>query len=326
VPGRRAANWRRDGSGTGSTRAVTVLEEHETAMGWHHRFQYACNALMAGRLDKAAEGFGRLPEPRDAAWALAREKVRRMLARAGTARTVTLLDHRDLRGWHCVLAGGVLGRLSPYGFGAGMTGRQAYARDSTGSCAAALQRLRLILGAADTSPELGTLLPGRSSQVTGTTAASVLGLPTADFDPGNPAANALVVAYNLTKTDPVAVAALRERAPGQDLFERATCWTDPPRVTAVVSGLPGQMVVRPWAGQLRRLEDGTAGEGPADDRPAGRGRRYRHRRHRTRAGPGRREHCGGPLRGPAPVRRRGHVRGCTRTRRRLARRRPGVRS
>jgi hypothetical protein len=27
------------------------------------------------------------------------------------------------------------------------------------------------------------------------------------------------------------------------------------------------MVVAPWAGKMRRLEDGTVGQGPADDRP-----------------------------------------------------------
>ena len=55
-------------------------------MGWLHRFQYVYNALMAGSLDKAADGFGRLPEPHDTAWIPARDKVRRMLARAGIAR------------------------------------------------------------------------------------------------------------------------------------------------------------------------------------------------------------------------------------------------
>ena len=45
------------------------------------------------------------------------------------------------------------------------------------------------------------------------------------------------------------------------------CWTDPPRVTADVSGLLGQTVVPPWAARLRRLDDGTPGQGPADDRP-----------------------------------------------------------
>ena len=93
-------------------RAVAVLEEHQSAMSWLHRFQYVYNALMAGALDTAADGFTRLPEPQDTAWAPAREKVRRMLARAGTARAVTPLDRRDLRGWHYVLTGGVLATLS----------------------------------------------------------------------------------------------------------------------------------------------------------------------------------------------------------------------
>jgi hypothetical protein len=249
-------------------RAVTVLEEHEPAMGWLHRFQYVYNALMAGRLDKAADGFARLPEPAEAAWIPARDKVRRMLARAGTVSPVTPLDHRDLRGWHYVLTGGVLAALSRYGFEAGMTVRWAYVSDSAAGCAAALHRLRVILGAAGAAPQAVALLPDRSSQILGAAAAAALGLPAAGFDPAKPAAHSLVVAYDLTATDPAAVAALRERAPGQVLFERATCWTDPPRVTADVTGLLGQAVVPPWAAQMRRLDDGTAGRGPADDRPA----------------------------------------------------------
>ena len=191
--------------------------------------------------------------------------------------TVTSLDRQDLRGWHYVLTGGVLASLSPYGFDA-MTGRWAYVSDSVAGCAAALGRLKLILDAAGTAPESVALLPDRSSRILGAAAAATLGLPATDFDPGKPAAHSLVVAYDLTKTDPGAVAALRERAPGQVLFERATCWTDPPRVTADVSGLLGQAVVPPWAAQLRRLDDGTTGQGPADDRPV-RSRRRRNRRH-----------------------------------------------
>jgi hypothetical protein len=135
------------------------------------------------------------------------------------------------------------------------------------ACAVALLRLKLILDAADTAPESAALLPDRSSRILGAAAAATLGLPTTNFDPGKPAAHSLVVAYDLTETDPSTVAALRERAPGQILFERATCWTDPPRVTADVSGLLGQTVVPPWATQMRRLEDGAVGQGPADDRP-----------------------------------------------------------
>ena len=149
-----------------------------------------------------------------------------------------------------------------------MTGRWAYLSDSAGGCAAVLQRLRLILGAAGTASEAVALLPDRSSPILGAAAAAVQGQPATDFDPGKPAANCLVVAYDLTGTDPDAVTALRERAPGQVLFERATCWTDPPRVTADVSGLLAQTIVPPWAAQMRRFDDGTVGQGPADDRPA----------------------------------------------------------
>jgi hypothetical protein len=66
---------------------------------------------MAGDQEKEAAGVGRLPEPDDAAWRPAREKVRRMLALAGTVRAATPLDRQDLRGWHYVLTGGVLATL-----------------------------------------------------------------------------------------------------------------------------------------------------------------------------------------------------------------------
>ena len=248
-------------------RAVAVLEDHEPVMEWTHRFQYVYNALMAGRLDKARDGFALLPDPADA-WRPARDKVRRMLARAATMRPVAPLDVWDLRGWHYVLTGGILAALSPWGFGAGMTGRWAYVSDSPRNCAAALGRLRLILAAAGTRPESVAPLPDRSSQILGTAAATVLGLPTRAFEPGEPAAHCLVVAYDLTQARPAAAGALRERRPGRVLFERATCWTSPPRVTADITGLLAQVTVPPWAGQLRRLDDGTIGQGPDDDRPA----------------------------------------------------------
>jgi hypothetical protein len=80
---------------------------------------------------------------------------------------------------------------------------------------ASLQRLTLILDAAGTAPESVAPLPGRSSRILGAAAAATLGLPATDFDPGKPAAGSLVVAYDLTETDPSAVAALHERAPAR---------------------------------------------------------------------------------------------------------------
>jgi hypothetical protein len=59
-------------------------------MGWLLCFQYVYNVLLAGNLDKAAEGFGRLPEPQDAAWTPVPGQVQRMLACADIALAVTL--------------------------------------------------------------------------------------------------------------------------------------------------------------------------------------------------------------------------------------------
>lgn len=131
-----------------------------------------------------------------------------MLARADVASAVTPLGLRDLRGWHHVLTGGILGGLSPWRFDAGMTGRRGYLADSPGNRAGALARLRLVLEAAGTAPVAVALLPDRSSRILGTAAATLLGLPATDFDPGEPARHSLVIAYDLTATDPAAAAAL----------------------------------------------------------------------------------------------------------------------
>jgi hypothetical protein len=117
--------------------------------------------------------------------------------------------------------------------------------------------------------EAAAVLPDRASRIIGTAAGAVLGLPVTDFVASRPGAGALVVAYDLGATDPAAATALRRRVPGQVLFERATCWTGPPGVTADVCGLLGQVVVPPWEPQLEQREDGTSGYGPADDRKAG---------------------------------------------------------
>jgi hypothetical protein len=55
-------------------------------------------------------------------------------------------------------------------------------------------RLRLVLEAAGTAPTSVALLPDRSSRILGTAAATLLGLPATDFDPGEPALRSLVVA------------------------------------------------------------------------------------------------------------------------------------
>ncbi|NEA29857.1 hypothetical protein G3I70_46250, partial [Actinomadura bangladeshensis] len=105
-------------------------------------------------------------------------------------------------------------------------------------------------------------LPDRSSTILGLAAARLLGLPAEPFAPGRP--DALVVAYDLNETE---VEGLRERAEGQVLFEHASCWTDPPAVSADVTGFLHQIVKSPWGEQLRITPEGRAETMPPDERP-----------------------------------------------------------
>ncbi|MGI5421638.1 hypothetical protein [Actinomadura luteofluorescens] len=239
--------------------AVAALEPRVDALDpWPARYLLAYNALFSGDLDRAAREAARLPAP-DGDWAPARDRLARMLARA---RAAGPLDSRNLRGWHFALGGGVLATISPYGFDEGMTGRYAYTSDSFALCRRTLDRLRLVLDAAGRRPASVGLLPDRSSRIVGLAAARLLGLPAEPFDPGRP--GALVVAYDLNETD---ADGLRERAEGQVLFEHASCWTDPPVVSADVAGFLHQVAVAPWGEQLRVTPGGETQTAPPDERP-----------------------------------------------------------
>ncbi|MGW6912633.1 hypothetical protein ACWGB8_02230 [Kitasatospora sp. NPDC054939] len=237
--------------------AAAVLRRHEAALrDWPERYLLAYNALMAGDQAAARRDFDGLSAPAGP-WQPAADRLGRALARADLLGPEAL-DHRALRAWHFVLTGGVLATLSPYGFAAGMTGRWAFLQDGFTHCRHALERLRVVLDAAGSRPRSVALLPDRSSRALGLAAAELFGLPAAPYRPGT--ADALVVAYDLGAVDGALVARLVERAPGEVLYEHATCWTDTPAVSADVSGLLGQVVKAPWE-QL----DGTVDDRPAEE-------------------------------------------------------------
>ncbi len=247
--------------------AVSVLLAHDGLLRpWPDRYLLAYNALMDGQLTLARQHFALLPAPEDEHWAPARQRVGQMLDRAAAIGPATPLDRRDLRDWHYVLTGGLLTTLSPFGFDEPMAGRYAYLQDTFGRCHHGLLRLRLALDAAGASPATVSLLPDRSSRVLGLAAAELFGLPALPYAPGRE--DTLVVAYDLHGTAGELLATLRQRAPGQTLFEHATCWTDSPSVSADVSTLLSQLTVAPWnGGQLRMGPDGRVERLPADDRP-----------------------------------------------------------
>ncbi|MFB4309290.1 tetratricopeptide repeat protein [Actinomadura sp. GTD37] len=243
--------------------AVAALEPRiDSLEPWPARYLLAYNALFSGDVDRAERVAERLPAPEDRQWLPARDRLARMIARAGAVRAVAPLDARDLRGWHFTLAGSFLATVSPYGFEDGMTGRFAYMSDGFEMCRRSLDRLRLVLDAAERRPASVGLLPDRSSMILGLVAARLFGLPAEPFAPGRP--DALVIAYDLNETE---VEGLRERAEGQVLFEHASCWTDPPVVSADVTGFLHQIVKPPWGERLRMSPGGEAETLPPDERP-----------------------------------------------------------
>jgi hypothetical protein len=136
----------------------------------------------------------------DGAWIPAREKVRRMLARAGIVRAGSSLDHQDLRGWH-VLTGGCPGQ--PVAIRVRRDDRPLGQRQRLrGQLRGRAGPARADTGHRPHRPQSVALLPDRSSQILGAAAAAMLALLAADFDPDNSAPHGLIVAYDLTKDRP----------------------------------------------------------------------------------------------------------------------------
>lgn len=243
--------------------ALSLLQQRESGLEpWPGRYLLAYNALMTGDVALAGRVHADLPEPDDD-WSAGYWRLHRMLVRAALVQPLSSLDSRDLRGWHYVLNGSVLSTLSPYGFTDGMTGRWAFRQDSGLSCRFGLERVRVALDAAGVRPRSVSLLPERSSEIIGLAAAEVLDLPARPYERGQ--SDSLIAAYDLNDVDTVAVC---ERAPGQILWEHASCWTSPSGVSADICTMLVQHCVRPWGSQTRRAADGSMERTAPDDRPA----------------------------------------------------------
>ena len=229
---------------------------------WPGGYLLAYNALCSGDTGTAREVLDRLSTPDDDNWDLAHDRITRMVDRAETARTAGPLDDQDLRGWQFALTGALLGQVSPHGFDEGMNGRYAYLGDSYASCLTGLRDLAAVLGATGRRPDAVMPLPDRSSRILGLAAARLLDLPVVPVDPER--SDALVVAYDLNDTDPELLRRLVPRAPGQILFEHASCWTSPPGATADAVSVLHQQATHPW-GETFRVVDGEVAQVPADD-------------------------------------------------------------
>ncbi|MFE1804724.1 hypothetical protein [Streptomyces sp. NPDC059533] len=239
--------------------ATRELLRHETLLEpWPGQYLVAYNALLSGDLATARDRAAALSAPDDDTWSWAHGRLRRMLERADAAARVAPLDATDLRGWQFTLTGTLLGTISPHGFEV-MTGRYAYLSDSYEACRRGLDRLSAALEAAGHRPDAVSALPGRSDGILALAAAEILGLELVPYDPDRP--GTLLVAYDLSEHDEDVQAGLRDRAPGQVLYEHASRWTEPGTVPADFSCLQRQIGSEPWGGQL-----GVDGIGEADSR------------------------------------------------------------
>jgi hypothetical protein len=257
--------------------AVSVLSHGPTQEHWLGRYLLAFNCLLAGDVEGARQWRTKIGTPEQEQHTRLARRLSAMLERVEAVAGSTLweegfpspdprgvLSDQDVRGWHFVLNAGILTTLSPFGFAEGMNGRYAYLNESFGGCRRGLERVSTVLGAAGRRPSAVALLPDRSSRILGLAAAELLGLPTVDWSPTT--ADALVPVFTLSSLDPELVSGLRDGT-DQVLFEHATCWTDPPPVSADLTTVLTQVIAAPWDAHRRPLPSGGGWEDePADDR------------------------------------------------------------
>ena len=229
------------------------------------RFLLAWNTALSGDLSGARARLGLLGNAAGGDEAAMRERLEELLARGEAVADATALDGDDLRGWHFVMHGSLLLRLSPHGFKEGMRGRYALTQDSEARCREGLERLRLVLGAMKVEVPRVLRLPDRDSTILAIAASRVFDAPlehwnAASDDPG------LVVAYDLSTVGPDLLTQLQPHRAGQVLWEHASRWVTDRPVAADFVTYFYQYNTAPWAEHT--LVDASTGgtlRAPPDD-------------------------------------------------------------
>lgn len=217
------------------------------AKGFPLRYLLAWNTALRGDLVGARTRMSSLGEPGNGEEAEMRDRLEALLQRAEGIRGFTPLDGDDLRGWHFVLHGACLLRLSPHGFKEGMRGRYAYTQDSELRCREAVERVRVTLRAMGVAPARVLTLPDRDSAILGAAAAKVLGVPSVPWSSDTSGDAGLIVAYDLGAVEPDTLAELRPHRSGQVLWEHASRWVGDRPVAADLVTYLYQYNVAPWA-------------------------------------------------------------------------------
>lgn len=233
------------------------------------RYLLAWNTAMSGDLDGARAQLGSLAAPSTSSEAMMIERLRALLDRAGGIKGSTALDGDDLRGWHYVLHGSILLRVSPHGFKEGMRGRYAFTQDSELRCREAIERMRVALGAMGVTVPRVFSLPDRASTILAIATARALDVPMEEWDSETTGDPGVIVAYDLDAAGPDLLQQLQPHRPGQVLWEHASRWVVDRPVAADLVTYVYQYNVAPWA--ERSVLDRKTGDAvvtPADDSPA----------------------------------------------------------
>ncbi len=227
------------------------------------RYLYAYNAAMAGDLATTRGQLHGLV-PTDDAQILLRDRIAGFLDRAARVDGVCPLDARDLRGWHYVLTGGVLGHQSPYGFEQPMRGRYAWLQDSLPRVRTGIDRLIATLAVWGVTVPCVYAPPGRDHAILAEAIALALGVEVAPWPAVGVPAPGLVAIYDLGQLDPKDAERLVTRRAGQIVYAHACPWTRDVAIAPEVTTLLHQTLAAPWGPQV--VVDGATGE--ARDQPA----------------------------------------------------------
>ncbi len=226
------------------------------------------NWLMCGELDSAREHLGRLVDETEPPIVFQREMLRGMLARADAMTAAGLsLGENALTAWQAAINGTVLLHESPHGWDSPMHGRYAFVSDSAALQREGLERLKVVLTAANAAPARIVSMPGRESRLLGLAASHVLGAPVKPWEPGTEN-GALVVAWTMESVpDDAVLRALASHAPSSRLFVHASSWVEPFGYAPDVTTLLHQNITHPYTGGALRVDPKTQKVTPSEPDP-----------------------------------------------------------
>jgi tetratricopeptide (TPR) repeat protein len=212
------------------------------------RYLLAFNSVMSGDLIQARTRLPQLlQEAKDFNQQFMANRIQRMVGRADRLAGVSPLDEHDLRGWHYVISGGLLLKLSPHGSDV-MNGRYAWFQDSPSHQHDMLQRLKIIFDVWDLKATDIFCMPDRESRVLGEAAGRLLGLPTGEWRSQMFDKPGLIIAYDLNNAPDDLYRELVKHRPGQILWSHALNWTQASPYLSDIVGFMHQFNRSPWEG------------------------------------------------------------------------------